>query len=106
MRDPGWLLASTGKKPGSRVCTASLRFATCCTAPGTRGSISLLVNVLGDRDDVLVGRPLARLRQCLPLGRQLVEVDDRIGVLVRVVSIEPCPEHGDRVRLEGQEFLA
>src|SRR5207248_8784994 len=31
MRDP----SSFWKKPGSRVCSASLRYASCCAAPGT-----------------------------------------------------------------------
>src|SRR5438876_7086629 len=35
IRDPGYFV----KKPGSRVCSASFRCASCCAAPGTRNKL-------------------------------------------------------------------
>src|SRR6202011_1731611 len=51
-----------------------------------------LVDRLGDRDDVLVRRLGALLGELLALRGELAEIDDRVGVLIRVVAIEPGPD--------------
>src|SRR5205823_4404504 len=58
--DPGpRLLSGLIKKPGSRVCSAPLRFAACCAAPGTR-----TVSIRGLQKTWMPATP-ARLRASL-----------------------------------------
>src|SRR5438128_7157481 len=52
IRDPGCFRRVT-KKPGSRVCSASFRYASCCAAPGTPTVLNPLErerNALADAD--------------------------------------------------------
>ena len=81
------IAAVHARRPSQRSgwCRAAL-------AMHARDALSLLVDRLGDRDDVLVGTSLAGLGERLALRGQLAEVDDRIGILVRVVAVEPGPD--------------
>src|ERR1700752_64817 len=66
----------------------------------------VLVDRLGGRDDVLVRSLRARPGKRLSLRGDLAEVDDRIGVLVRIVAVEPGPDDDDAVLTAGQEIPA